>query len=93
MASVTGLSLLNLLVLLQPPKPLRLILELMPLPFSGRAWLAVFALTNVVVSLAFEQWATQFISQVIGVLMNRHLEKKRYREGKAYKAVEGGMQR
>jgi cation-transporting ATPase 13A3/4/5 len=93
MASVIGLSLLNLLVLLQPPKPLGLILELMPLPFSGRAWLAVFALTNVAVSLAFEQWITQFISQVIGVLMNLHLEKKRYREGKAYKAVEGGMQR
>ncbi|KAG0706086.1 hypothetical protein DFH29DRAFT_903514 [Suillus ampliporus] len=93
MASVTGLTLLNLLVLLQPPKPIRLILELMPLPFSGRAWLAVFALTNVLVSLAFEQWATQFISQVIGVLMNLHLEKRRYREGKAYKAVEGGMQR
>ncbi|KAG2119505.1 uncharacterized protein F5147DRAFT_664357 [Suillus discolor] len=93
MASVTGLSLLNLLVLLQPPKPIRLILELMPLPISGRAWLGVFALTNIFVSLAFEQWATQFISQVIGVLMNLHLEKKRYREGRAYKAVEGGMQR
>jgi cation-transporting ATPase 13A3/4/5 len=89
MASVTGLSLFSLLVLLQPLKPIRLILELMVLPFFGRASLAAFALVNVLASLAFEQWGTQFISQVIGVLMS--LENKRYREGKAYKAVEGGM--
>jgi cation-transporting ATPase 13A3/4/5 len=92
MASVTGLSLFSLLVLLQPPKPIRLILELMTFPFSGRAWLAAFALINVLASLAFEQWATQFISRVIGVLMNARLwQDRRFLEGKAYKAVEGGM--
>ncbi|KAG2368340.1 hypothetical protein BDR07DRAFT_1391165 [Suillus spraguei] len=62
----------------------------MPLPFFGRAWLAVFVLTNVVVSLAFEKWATQFISQVIGVWQ---LEKKKYYEGKVYEALDGGMHR
>ena len=91
MASVIGLSFFSLVVLLQPPKPVRLILELMVFPFSGRAWIAAFALINVLVSLAFEQWGTQIVSRAVGVLMNLYLENRRYREGKAYKAVEGGI--
>ncbi|KIJ67879.1 hypothetical protein HYDPIDRAFT_83436 [Hydnomerulius pinastri MD-312] len=91
MVSIIALSLFNLLVLLRPPKPVELILELMPIPFSARLWLAVFVVANVVTSLAFEQWATQLISQVIGALLAFRREKRRYREGKAYKAVEGGM--
>ncbi|KAL4080351.1 hypothetical protein V8B97DRAFT_2020959 [Scleroderma yunnanense] len=91
MVSIIGLSLFNLLILLRPPKPMRMILELMPLPLPTRLWLAIFVVTNVVVSSAFEKWVTQFISQVIGAVLSYHLERKRYREGKAYKAVEGGM--
>ncbi|KAH7915166.1 hypothetical protein BJ138DRAFT_1122835 [Hygrophoropsis aurantiaca] len=91
MLSIITLSLFSLLVLLWPPKPLGLILQLMPLPFSGRAWLVLFVGVNVVLSLAFEQWATQPISQVIGGLLNWRRGKRRMREGKAYKAVEGGM--
>ncbi|KAG8214021.1 hypothetical protein J3R82DRAFT_10776 [Butyriboletus roseoflavus] len=91
MVSVIALSLFNLFVLLRPPKALEVILELMPIPFSARAMLAAFVLVNVVVSLAFEEWATQLIAKLIGALMKLQQEKRRYREGKAYKAVEGGM--
>ncbi|KAH7925940.1 hypothetical protein BV22DRAFT_1112020 [Leucogyrophana mollusca] len=91
MLAIITLSLFSLLVLLHPPKLLALILELMPIPFSARAWLVVFVGANVVLSLAFEQWATQVISQIIGVLLNWRRGKRRFREGKAYKAVEGGM--
>lgn len=91
MVSIIALSLFNLFVLLRPPKALELILELMPIPFSARASLAAFVLVNVVVSLAFEEWATQLIAKMIGALMKLQREKKRYLEGKAYKVVEGGM--
>lgn len=91
MASIIALSLFNLLVLLRPPKALELILELMPIPFSARASLAAFVLVNIVVSLAFEEWVTQVIARMIGMLTKLVREKKRYREGKAYKFVEGGM--
>lgn len=91
MVSVIALSVINLFVLLRPPKALEVILELMPIPFPARALLAAFVLVNVVASLAFEEWATQLIAKVIGALMKLRQEKRRYREGKAYKAVEGGM--
>ncbi|KAF9237519.1 hypothetical protein BU15DRAFT_88685 [Melanogaster broomeanus] len=91
MVSIIGLSLFNILVLLRPPKFVELILELMPVPLPARLWLAVFVVVNVVGSLAFEQWATQLISQLIGALMTLRRETKRYREGNVYKAVEGGM--
>lgn len=91
MVSIIALSLVNLFVLFRPPKALELILELMPIPLSARASLAAFVLVNIIVSLAFEEWATKLISKLIGALMKLQQEKKRYREGKAYKAVEGGM--
>ncbi|EIW82801.1 Ca-transporting ATPase [Coniophora puteana RWD-64-598 SS2] len=91
MISLVVLSLFNLLVLLRVPRPLGLILELMPVPFSARMTLVGFVLVNIVLSLAFEQWAAGAISVAIGALMKYRRENRRYREGKAYKAVEGGM--
>jgi len=91
MLSIIALSLFDLLILLRPPKPFRLILELMQLPLSARMWLAAFVTVNIVVSGVFEKWVTPFISQVIGAVLSYRLEQKRYRDGKAYKAVEGGM--
>lgn len=91
MISIIALSLFNLLILLHPPKPFRLILELMQLPLSARLWLTTFVITNIVVSIVFEKWVAQFISQAIGVVLSYRFEQKRYREGKAYKAVEGGI--
>lgn len=47
---------------------------------------------NVAVSLAFEQWGSQRVGSVIGVVMRWWQQgRKRILEGKAYKAVEGGM--
>ncbi|KAH7888606.1 hypothetical protein F5I97DRAFT_1854044 [Phlebopus sp. FC_14] len=91
MVSIVALTSFNLLVLLRPPRALELILELMSLPLAARWWLGLFVLVNVTASLAFEQWATQLISKAVGVLISLHHERRRYREGKAYKAVEGGM--
>lgn len=89
--SITTLTLFNLLVLLYPPQPLRLILELMVLPFSARLSLLFAAIANVVLSMAFEEWGTQAVAQVIGIVFQLQRGRRRTREGKAYKAVEGGM--
>lgn len=91
MVSIIALSVINVFVLLRPPKALELLLELMPIPFSARASLAGFVLVNIAVSLAFEEWATGLIAKTIGALMRLQRERKRYLEGKAYKVVEGGM--
>jgi cation-transporting ATPase 13A3/4/5 len=91
MFSIVTLTLFNLLVLLHPPQPVRLILELMVLPYSARTSILFAAIFNVAVSMAFEEWGTHIVSQVIGALLHLRRGRRRIREGKAYKAVEGGM--
>jgi cation-transporting ATPase 13A3/4/5 len=89
--AIVTLTLFNLLVLINPPKPVRHILELKIVPFSARMSLLFAAIFNVALSLAFEEWGTQVVAQVIGVLFRLRRGRRRIREGKAYKAVEGGM--
>ncbi|OJT09471.1 hypothetical protein TRAPUB_14051 [Trametes pubescens] len=90
MASMACLSVFNLVVLLAPPGWIADVLELMALPGLARATLLLAVVINVLASLAFEQWGTQAVAGVIGWIMElrRH---QRTRDGKLYKAVEGGM--
>ncbi|EIW62465.1 Ca-transporting ATPase [Trametes versicolor FP-101664 SS1] len=90
MASMACLSVFNLVVLLAPPGWIADVLELMTLPGLARATLLLAVVINVLASLAFEQWGTQAVASVIGWVMElrRH---QRSRDGKLYKAVEGGM--
>jgi len=91
MFSIVTLTLFNLLVLLHPPEPVRLILGLMILPFPARMSLLFAAMFNVALSMAFEEWGTQVVAQLIGTIQRLRRGRRRTREGKAYKAVEGGM--
>lgn len=91
MFSIVALTLFNVLVLLSSPKPIAYILELVPLPFSARITILLAAIINVALSMAFEQWGARAVAQVIGLLLNLRRGRLRFREGKAYKAVEGGM--
>lgn len=91
MFSIVTLTLFNLLVLLHPPQSVRIVLELMILPFSARMSLFFAAIFNVALSMAFEEWGTHIVSQLIGALFRLRRGRRRIREGKAYKAVEGGM--
>ena len=90
MVSMVTLGCFNLLVLLDPPKPLMKLLELMNLPLAARATLLLAVVVNVVTSLAFESYGTQAVSRVFGVIFELR-RRHRVREGKIYKAVEGGM--
>ncbi|EPT04465.1 hypothetical protein FOMPIDRAFT_1156644 [Fomitopsis schrenkii] len=88
--SIIVLTLFNVLVLLAPPRPIASLLELVPLPFTARTSILAMVIVNIVLSMAFEQWATQAIAGAIGYIMElRH--NKRVKNGKMYKAVEGGM--
>ncbi|PCH43850.1 Ca-transporting ATPase [Wolfiporia cocos MD-104 SS10] len=90
MVSIGFLSLFNIVVLLAPPRPLAAILELVPLPWSARKTLLLAVVINIALSMVYEQWGTQAVSRVIGSIMQlRHA--RRVKDGKAYKAVEGGM--
>jgi len=91
MFSIVTLTLFNLLVLLCPPQPVRRILELMILPFSARTSLLFAVIFNIALSMAFEEWGTQVVAQAIGALFRLYRGRRRFREGKVYKAVEGGM--
>lgn len=92
MFSMIVLSAFNLLVLFAPPKPLQGLLTLVTLPMSARITLMAAAVGNVAVSVAFEQWGSQSIGSLIGVVLRSWQQgRRRVREGKVYKVVEGGM--
>ena len=90
MVSIGCLSLFNVLVLLFPPGPIAVILELMPLPYSARWTLLLAVVINVAISMAYERWGAQNVAVLIGSAM-RMRRRWRTRDGKTYKAVEGGM--
>ncbi|KII92069.1 hypothetical protein PLICRDRAFT_103455 [Plicaturopsis crispa FD-325 SS-3] len=92
MFSLVVLLVFNTVVLLYPPQSVALLLELMPLPFSARVTFLTAAVINVVLSMAFEQWGAQAAAQLVGGLLRlRRQDRRRVRDGKAYKAIEGGM--
>lgn len=92
MSSMCLLSVFNIWVLLAPAKVVSTLLTLMPLPLGARYTLLMVAVINVGVSLSFERWGAQRVSDLVGaVTLWLHRGRRRVREGKAYKAVEGGM--
>lgn len=91
MFSIVTLAVFNMIVLLYPPEPVRKVLELMLLPFSARSSLLLAVIINIVLSMAFEEWGTRVIAQALGMLFRLRNGRRRTREGKAYKAIEGGM--
>ena len=90
MVSIGSLTLFNILVLLVPPPFIASILELEDLPFSGRTTLLFSVIVNIILSMAFERWGAQIVSQMVGYVMNLR-GKHRVKDGKTYKIVEGGM--
>ncbi|KAF7967606.1 hypothetical protein HWV62_33697 [Athelia sp. TMB] len=91
MFSIIALTAFNLLVLLYPPAPVRDILELMVLPYSARSSILFAVIINVIISMAFEEWGSKLVSQAVGTLMRLRKGRRRVRDGKTYKVVEGGM--
>ncbi|KAH9485007.1 putative cation-transporting ATPase [Psilocybe cubensis] len=92
MFSMCLLSAFNVLVLLAPPTIFVKLLELMSFPSGARYTLLLAASINVVVCLGYEAWGTQGVSSVLGAGMRWwQRSRRRVRDGKTYKVVEGGM--
>lgn len=91
MISISILTGFNLLVLLNPPKPIKKILELKLLPPDGRIWLLILVILNAALSVSFEQWGALSIARFIGKMQRLRKDRRRERVGKVYKHVEGGM--
>ncbi|KAF8919770.1 hypothetical protein CPB85DRAFT_1373089 [Mucidula mucida] len=86
------LSTFSLFVLLSPPQALSAILSLMPLPVEARLFLLFAVVLNVAISLVFEQYGAHVVAGLVGTIISWRKGRHREREGKMYKAVEGGMQ-
>ena len=94
MAALLVLTAFNIVVLLVPPQPIADLLDLMPLPMSGRWTLLVAAVINVVACVVYESWGAQLVAQAVGrvmVAVRGTRGRTRVREGKTYKAVEGSL--
>ncbi|GJE95870.1 P-type cation-transporting ATPase domain-containing protein [Phanerochaete sordida] len=90
MLSIVALSLFNVVVLLFPPDFLSSILELTNLPLSGRLTLLLAVVINVVLSMTFERWGAPAVAVAVEYLTSLR-KRHRTKDGKAYKAVDGGM--
>ena len=90
MLSIVSLTLFNVLVLLFPPAFLVSILELTDIPMPGRLTLLFATVINVALSAAFERWGAPAVALTVGYLADLR-KRSRTRDGKTYKAVEGGM--
>ncbi|KAK2463191.1 hypothetical protein APHAL10511_004846 [Amanita phalloides] len=88
--SIGVLTVFNLVVVLVPPEGVSRVLGLMTVPVSGRIVLVGAVAVNVVVSVVYEEWGAQQIARGVGA-WQRWRGRRRVREGKTYKAVEGGL--
>lgn len=92
MASIILLSLFSTIVLLAPPQPIALLLDLMQIPASAKATLLGVVVLNVLASSLLER--TELLNQIVTGIYKQLKSKRsrRVRDGKLYKAVEGAMQ-
>lgn len=87
MASLVALTAFSTLVLFAPPQPLRLLLDIMPIPDSAKTTLFAGAILNAAACFAFERWNP--IAAVLEVVSRG--QRRRVKGGLEYKVVEGGM--
>ena len=87
--SIALLSAFNTWVLLGPPQPVMLLLDLMPVPSSARLIAGVAVLGNVGVSFAYEEWIGGRVAKAVGVVLGESGRRKRRREasGRTYEAL------
>lgn len=88
--SIALLSAFNTWVLLGPPLPVALILDLMPVPLRGRLIVGVAVLVNVGASFAYEEWIGARVAKVVEVIIHGESGRRRRRReagGRMYEAL------
>ncbi|KLO18416.1 Ca-transporting ATPase [Schizopora paradoxa] len=91
MLAMSVIGLLNVWMLLFPPKPLAILLELMAIPFVARVTLAFVVLINIVLSTLYERWGSAVVADVVGFFSECFRANIRNRGGGvAYKPLDVG---
>lgn len=90
MLAMAVISFINVWLILMPARPMTLVLELMNLPFTARLTLLTSVAINISLSVLFERWGTEAIVELITLVSDCWRNKRRVRDGKAYKAVDNG---
>lgn len=91
MFSITLLTAFSIFVLIAPPGPLARLLDIRPIPLNARFSILFAALLNAVLCGALERWAPLAAAVTYVSRLIKTRRKRIVREGKLYKAVEGGM--
>jgi hypothetical protein len=96
--SIGLLTLFSAVALLWQPMVVSRLLELKPLPQDARSTLFFAVMANAALCFAFERWGTGVVAAVLGfIARGRQVLMRgrsgRIKEGKAYKAVETGLNR
>ncbi|KAG9039815.1 hypothetical protein FRB95_007242 [Tulasnella sp. JGI-2019a] len=93
MFSIITLTLFSTFVLLSPPIPIALILDLMPIPLMAKLTLLLAVILNVLASMGLERWnlGARTVELLRTMWRKSTRRPRRTRDGKIYKAVEGDM--
>ena len=91
MLAMGVIGLINVWLILKPPRFFTLLLELMEIPTSARFTFLLAVVVNVAISMAYESWGITIIASLMGYILESLRNRKRIRDGKAYKAIENGM--
>jgi cation-transporting ATPase 13A2 len=76
--------------ILGPPRPVALILDLMPVPLGARLTAGAAVLVNVGVSFGYEGWICTRVAKAVGVLIHGETGRRRRRRevgGRVYEGV------
>ncbi|KAF8326561.1 uncharacterized protein EI90DRAFT_3069674 [Cantharellus anzutake] len=90
MISIALLTAFSTLILLAPPKFFASVLEIMLIPLPARIAILIAVVTNTGLCSAFESWAPLAKLVAWASSQTRNRRKRAIRDGKLYKAVEGG---
>lgn len=90
MLAMSAIGLLNVWMMMFPPKPLAILLELMTIPFVARVTLAFVVVINIAFSTLYERWGSAVVAEVVGLVSEFFQSKIRNRGGNAYKPLDAG---
>ena len=96
MLAISIIGALNAWMILLPPRPLAVLLELMSIPLAARVTLSIAVVVNILISVGFESWGTVIFAELFGLVAELVEGMKRRnsgsRGGMGYKPlpVEGG---
>lgn len=88
--SIALLSAFNIWVLLGPPRPVVLILDLMTVPWGARLTAGAAVIVNVGVSFGYEAWICARVAKAAGIIIHGETGRRRRRReagGRVYEGV------